>query len=130
MKMKITDEGREISDAVAELMSARLTERQARRTLGLAGGNIETALQILDFYNSVPRHDRALRLGSYDTYLSNLSQGFIYLDEKLPEGSQLFEDEIGQMTSAVSQAELYQTSHRDDPRDSGHFYEHAASQDR
>lgn len=130
MRIRIPDEEREISDAVAELMSAKLTEAQARRTLELAKGSIEIAVQIVNFYNSVPRHQRCLRLGGYDVYLRNLSEGFVYVEERHSGGVNLLEDEIAQMGLAVPQGELYQKHHRDDPRDSGHFYEHAASQDR
>ncbi|HLC63484.1 MAG TPA: hypothetical protein VJJ21_04145 [Candidatus Nanoarchaeia archaeon] len=127
MKIKIMDEGRNLSNDIVELMSAKITESQAKRTLHLVDGSIELAVQIVNFFNSVPPHERNSKIGDYDTYLQNLSEGFVYVDERVRGLYNIFEEVVQERTLAVPPSELYQKSHRDDPRDSGHFYEHMAS---
>jgi len=54
-------------------------------------------------------------------------EGFVYVDERVRGLYNIFEEVVQERTLAVPPSELYQKSHRDDPRDSGHFYEHMAS---
>lgn len=122
MKVKITDEGREITEGVAELMGYKLTQMQAERTLRLAQGSIEIAVQIAHSFKELSAQNRG-EFYNYEVYLHALEEGFRYLRGERGNAS-LFEEEVAEKTRMIPERALMQTCYKDRPSKSEHYWEH------
>lgn len=121
-----TNEISDLADDTALLMgefsSTRITRAEAEQTLELFP-EIDQAFFVLYAYLSIPEQERRQEYTCFGEYLENIRTGLLGSTER----TSLYDREVIERTALVPQEALMQEGYRDNPLDSGHFYEHTAT---
>jgi hypothetical protein len=109
-----------LEEDVAILMGqfgqGHLTRNQAQETAGLFP-IVEEALQVTGTYFSLPKDEREILYGNYDTFLETLRKGKLGPDEK----PSLYELEVEERTAVIPREKLMQVVFKERL---GHEWEH------
>ena len=123
MVEKITHQDISLED-VTVLTDMGINQRQALETLAVFS-DLRVAMVVVDTYKHPPK-ELAEAIGNYDSYLTQIIYAISGISPPSDELT-LYEDEVAERTTMVSERELHQDRYRDRPWNSSHFYEHLAS---
>ncbi|MBS3157484.1 hypothetical protein J4442_04935 [Candidatus Woesearchaeota archaeon] len=111
-------------DNVAVLTDMGINQRQALETLAVFS-DLRIAMAVVGTYKHPPTK-LGQTFGDYDHYLTQIIYAISGISPPSDELT-LYEDEVAERTTMVSERELHQDRYRDRPWNSSHFYEHLAS---
>jgi len=126
MKVRIPDE-KNVPDVVLDLIAVGLTEKEARDTSQLFPCPI-LAKQVAEFYIGLPEAIKINDFSSYDAYLDRIKSALQRSQISSDEHADSFQQEVSERSRGLDSKLLMQTSYRDRPSRSGHYWEHVVTQ--
>ncbi len=123
-EQKALQDQRDLSQEIVDLMSAGITETQARQTLEMFS-DLQTAISIASFYAG--DGNKRTHYENYKGYLCSVKVAM-----KDPNASKsLYQQEVEERTNGLPLSILKRANYRKDrPTRSSHYWEHIASQEK
>lgn len=108
-----------LAEDVSTLIDMGLTRQQSLSTLSLFP-SIDDAMKVAESYHSMPKEERPVSFTDYNDFLESLRTA-IYGSTEV---QSLYDQEVQQRASLVSEEKQAQTGYRDKPSKAGDYWEH------